>query len=560
MNDGAGAPRLLADGGQRRGRPVLGDLLLFLLLRAHLDGLACDHDHHLGRRHRARRSGHHQEGKTRDEDPKQPVPARVHGPQGKPIRRSGKVWFRPMPDSLIPPIGSVPPTERMFRVNWVDNLRRTPGGVPFVTPDFTAKQGRRVRVIDVRSAEELTGALGYIPGSEWIPMDRIGTLADRIDRDSPVILVAAGEERSHDAAKDLAAAGMRFVAFMAGGVVAWRDHGYSTTRDPKILDRRDVLRDIGDIPLEPPQTVTAADVEKHVGDPHSVRWIKFPALLVRGIVSCVDGRDDTGVIGSPGGDAGELLVGLRALERMMRRELTDAEIATLLMRRIDLFGRFYMHTDMASSNAAIEAMRADPRFDEALRAVSDPLEWRRFWAAPPVALRPAVLEYGLQPEHIGCGHLRLQLTRAADYGTREGLVQGVLRAFHLKRWDRAPEIELVPLAGGHTERAVLNVRIGGPLLPFSRIPLVSPSVGGGQVFVNHPRVTMRMRKYLAQFLALQSDICRGPIDAEELHVEMERLGSVQLGRTLGELAKGLPIYDVVFNGADKVEVREGGVV
>lgn len=41
---------------------------------------------------------------------------------------------------------------------------------------------------------------------------------------------------------------------------------------------------------------------------------------------------------------------------------------------------------------------------------------------------------------------------------------------------------------------------------------------------------------------------------------MIRLGALQLTQTLGALAKGLPIHDVVFHGEDRVEVRHGGVV
>lgn len=479
-----------------------------------------------------------------------------------------------MPESSIPPIGAVPQAERMFRVNWVTNLKKTPSGVPFVTADFVAKQGRKVRVVDVRNADELTGALGYVPGSDWIPLDRVDSLSSRVHHDDPVILVSGGEERSHDAAASLTKAGMRFVAFMVGGVMAWRDLGYSTTRDASILDRRDILRDVDGLLDEPPDAVTAEDVRRHVGDRLAVKWIKLPALLVRGLVSCVDGRDDSGVIGSPGGDVGELLVGLRALEKMMRRDLTDGEVATLLARRLDVFGRFYMHTDVTASNTAMDALRADPRFYGALGEMTEALEWRRFWASPPRELRAPLLDHALHPDHIGCGHLRLALTRAKEYDTREALVRAVLRSFHEKRWDGAPEMELVPLAGGHTERAVLNVRVGGPLLAFSRIPLVSPAVGGAQVFVHHPRVTSYLRKQLAQFLALQMDLLGTGhssfagasarhaqlIDPDELHVEMERLGAMQLGKTLGELARGLPIYDVTFHGEERVEVRAGGVV
>ena len=135
-----------------------------------------------------------------------------------------------------------------------------------------------------------------------------------------------------------------------------------------------------------------------------------------------------------------------------------------------------------------------------------------------------------------------------------------MNSFHEKRWEGASEMEYVPLAGGHMEKAVLNIRVGGPLLPFSRIPLVSPAAFGAQVFVHHPRITSYLRRQLAQFLASQTDIAGSSLDADELHLEMERLGALQLGKTLGALAKGLPIYDVTYHGEERVDVRASGVV
>ncbi len=73
-------------------------------------------------------------------------------------------------------------------------------------------------------------------------------------------------------------------------------------------------------------------------------------------------------------------------------------------------------------------------------------------------------------------------------------------------------------------------------------------------------MTAYLRKQLASFLSRQYDIVGDQIDEEELHVEMQRLGSVQLRQTLQKLAKGLPIYDVVFHGEQRVEVRAAGTV
>lgn len=469
------------------------------------------------------------------------------------------IWV-PERSSLIPPPGSAPQVERMFRLDWLANLMRSPSGVPLLRPDFVARLGRKVRLVDVREEAELTGVLGYIHGSDWVPADRAASLAERIGPDDPVVLVSAGEERSGAAAVALERAGVRFVAAMMGGLVAWRDDGYSTTRDPSILARRDVVRARGDLAAQGSERVTISDIERHVGDPGAVRWLKLPALLVRGLVSCVDGRDDSGVIGSAGGDAGELLVGLRALENLTGRELDDEAVAKLLARRADTFGRFYMHSDVDASNLVIQALRADGRFDEALSRVHDGLEWRRFWASPPPDVRDALLEHLLDPKHVGCGHLRLSLVDPASHSTRGALVRAVVAAFHRARWSGHPDMEFVPLAGGHNERAVVNVRIAGELLPFSRIPLVSPAVGGAQVFVHHPRVTSYLREQLAAFLATQTDIAGVGVDVARLHEEMVRLGALQLSRTLAALADGLPIFDVTFHGEDRVEVREAGVV
>ena len=151
-----------------------------------------------------------------------------------------------MPDSesLVPPIGTISSTERGFRLNWLAHVERSPSGVPLVGPDFVAKQGRKVRLIDVREESALTGVLGYVHGSDWVPMANVASLAERVDRDDPLVLISAGEERSGAAAPALERAGLRFVAALHGGIVAWRNDGYTTTRDPSILARRDKVRSI----------------------------------------------------------------------------------------------------------------------------------------------------------------------------------------------------------------------------------------------------------------------------------------------------------------------------
>ncbi len=64
----------------------------------------------------------------------------------------------------IPPMGTVSQAERMLRTRWVATLERSRGGAPLVWPRFVARQGRSVRIIDVREADELVGPVGLAKG------------------------------------------------------------------------------------------------------------------------------------------------------------------------------------------------------------------------------------------------------------------------------------------------------------------------------------------------------------------------------------------------------------
>lgn len=456
-------------------------------------------------------------------------------------------------EPLIPPIGVLPQVERMFRVNWVANLDRSPAGVPLHEAEFVARQGRGVRIVDVREGEELLGPLGHIPGSDWVPRDRALTLRERLPPLAPVILVSRGGERAAELAHALERAGMRMVAALRGGMIAWRALGFASVRDGSLLQRRDVLVEAAPDKTREPGPLALGEIEAHVGDPRAVRWVKLAAILLHGRQACVDGRDDSSVVGTPGGDAGEFVLGLGAVERVLGRPLTRAHVTKLLRRRLDTFGRFYMHTDIAAGNRFIAALRADSRLTRAIGTTYEALEWRKWLGEPPLEARPPLLEHFCDPAHMGCGHLRLMLQNPEQYEVRSALVLDFLRSFFSTRWAGAPEMENVVLPGGHEEGAVLNVRVEGQLHAYSWVPLLSPAYAGTQMFVNHPQVSTYMRRELAGFLAEQGDLWGRPLDADALLEVLEGIAGRQLGATLGHLARGLPIYDLTFQ-------RDGGVV
>jgi rhodanese-related sulfurtransferase len=460
-------------------------------------------------------------------------------------------------DPLIPPIGTVSQSVRMFRVNWVSAIVRSPSGIPLLPAEFVARQGRSVRIVDVREPDELIGALGHIPGSDWIPRNEVLGLAERLDRDTPVILVSRGGERAGELAKALEERGMRFVGSLEGGMVAWKGLGFGTSRSHALIERRGQLR--SDPTLADPSDLTIARIERHIGDPGAVRFLKLAALLLHGRMSCVDGRDDSGVLGTPGGDGGEFLVLLGAIERLAGKRFTQAEVRSLLARRLDTFGRFYIHSDVTASNAFIKSMRSDKRLDAALANISEALEWRAFLGSPPPELREVVLEHLLQPGHIGCGHIRMMWQDSATYGVRPELPAMVLRAFMELRWSGAVEAELTVLAGGHEERGVLRVFLADAIEPFTQVPLVSPSCDGTQMFVCHPQIMSYLRTQLVRFAQLQTALVP-KIDGDALRTTVEEMADAQLTATLQRLAKGLPVFDVTFGAGGMVDVVQAGVI
>ena len=173
----------------------------------------------------------------------------------------------------------------MFRVNWAANLERAPAGnAPLQPCTWVARQGRTVRLIDIRTAEEVVGPIGYIAGADWVPNATAAELRAGLDPEAAVVLVSRGGSRAEVLALELEALGMRVVAAMRGGILAWGDLGYMTTRDPAVLKRPGVLIPVP--PEVPPSSkhLTLADIEAHLGDATSVRWIKSAAVDYAAVV------------------------------------------------------------------------------------------------------------------------------------------------------------------------------------------------------------------------------------------------------------------------------------
>lgn len=461
-----------------------------------------------------------------------------------------------MDTSLIPAIGTVSQALRSFRLQWVDSLVRNEKGEPSLSATFAAQHARLLHFVDVRDRDELSGPMGRVPGSFSVLPDEIGQVADALENDDPVLLVDRSGERAPALAKVLEGRGMRFVAHMRGGVAEWRGQGYATTRTlPLRLGR--LAR------IEPKfealkRILTIDDIRSHLGDPRAIHRQKLASLLTHGHLSCVDGRDHGALFGTPGGDGGEILLALSALETLRRKPISAEELAAVLEARLDGFGACGLHTDIAAGNRVIEAVRANPNLAKHVEGITETWGWRSFFTGPPPEARDDLMDIFTAPENLGCGHLKLSLLHSEDYGTRRELVDTFLRTFFRMRWAGSTETLYTPLPGGHAEGAVLQVRTSDAIGPFSQVPLVSPLFGGTQMFVAHPEVAVTMRSFTVQLLASLGLV--GHDQTSRLTDAIAELASVQVTRTLRGLGMGLPIFDVRFEDNGTFTVESAGVV
>jgi rhodanese-related sulfurtransferase len=449
---------------------------------------------------------------------------------------------------------------RLARLDFEQLCFRDAAGQPLVAADAVAEQGARVVLVDIRPSADLVGPLGFICGSVHVPLERLMEVR-QLGAGARVVLVSDRGRRAAVAARLLELSGMTHVAAMDGGVQAWRELGLPSTRD--------LARVRATLPVDPDAAIRQSDqavthlgldaVRAHVQDSDRVRWVKLAAFILHGRTACVDGRDSHGVVGTPGGDVGELLLALGAAEALGQPIALDG-LRGFIEAWIEAFGRIYMHSDMHAMNEHIAAMRADAAIPESLLPGREdpPSAWRDFHAGPPSVIRERVLFHLLS--HLGCGHLRLLLTHSEAYGVRRELAWAAIAEVVRLRWEGVPEVEFVILGGGHREQGVLLVEVEGELHPYTRVPLVPPAVNGVQLFVHHPQVAASHRVEAAHWLAHQRQLPQLAGRQREIEAVMRDLAARQMGTTLGHLAKGLPLFRATYALDRSVTVEDLGVV
>jgi len=297
--------------------------------------------------------------------------------------------------------------------------------------------------------------------------------------------------------------------------------------------------------METRQILNAETLKKYLEQEGSIEWVRLETLLAETPESCVDGRGDKGIIGVPGGNAGEFVLALSTYEDLTGAKLGDDQIEKIFEEYLKRYGKFYFHSD----THALAHMGVDEN------------ELRN----PAPEKREKILEELTDPKNIGCGHLKSVANDTKGYGVRREIINGMIRAFFKNFWNGNENLNFTVLSGDHKEGAVVIVKVDAKdedVNGDTEIPTVQPAVGegGAQAFIYHPQAVKFLRKEIAK--SINEVIVGGKeVDTEEFAKKMMENGDHQLELTVTTLAKDeggrpLPQFITTFSKEGAINVEE----
>jgi glyoxylase-like metal-dependent hydrolase (beta-lactamase superfamily II)/rhodanese-related sulfurtransferase len=120
--------------------------------------------------------------------------------------------------------GRIPGAESGGAAHWAP-VHYTYAGINEIDADWVADHAAGVQIIDVREPNEYTGELGHVEGARLVPLADLGRQLESLDKNAPTVTVCRSGGRSAQAVVILEKQGFSKVANLAGGMLAWHQHG-----------------------------------------------------------------------------------------------------------------------------------------------------------------------------------------------------------------------------------------------------------------------------------------------------------------------------------------------
>jgi hypothetical protein len=273
--------------------------------------------------------------------------------------------------------------------------------------------------------------------------------------------------------------------------------------------------------------LTQIELEDHLGDVSNIEW----SHVMQTSFASTDPRGQERQLGTLGGDLGEFLLVLAAIEAQTSTTFTDAQVLNKLQSYLTVMSKdkFYYSIDL-DGLATYKQACSCPQLN---------------LADPPDSKKPLLTNATHNPASQGDELFKTLLTDPTTYQVRKGLVTAVLDSFFTVMWKKEDplhrRIRFVLLKGTRAPKGFIVVKTPGYCNAQLLAPLISPELCNKQMSIYSGDAAVLSRTEIAGVLLLKN-----PDDKNAVVRKANDLASVWLTNILA--THNEPVYTVSFEG------------
>jgi len=271
--------------------------------------------------------------------------------------------------------------------------------------------------------------------------------------------------------------------------------------------------------------LTQVELEDHLGEINSIEW----AHVMQTSFGSTDPRGQEKQLATLGGDLGEFLVVLSAIEKQLGVTFNDTFVLLKLKIYLTVMSRdkFYFDIDLDAINY-FKSICNCPQLN-----IADPPESKK------AILLNATTHYQSQ----GNEFFSKLLNNTQTFGIRPELVSSVIRAFYKVMWDKGDplhrRIRFVLLKGDFAPKGFIMVKTPGYCNSQLLAPMISPELCAKQMGIYHGDAAVLLRTEMAGILLMKT-----PESKNDVVTTANELASSCLSTVLADHKE--PIYTVNF--------------
>jgi hypothetical protein len=273
--------------------------------------------------------------------------------------------------------------------------------------------------------------------------------------------------------------------------------------------------------------LTQVELEDHLGEPSNIEW----AHVMQKFFSSTDPRGQERQMGTLGGDLGEFLIVLAAIEKHAGIKFNETEVTHKLKIYLTVMSRdkFYYDTDISAINF-FKSVCNCPQLN-----IAD----------PPESKKVLLLNATRQPDSQGNEFFKKVLASPQAYEIRLELAEAVIQSFFKVMWNKADPLhrrmKFVLLKGDLNPKGFIMVKTPGYCNAQLLAPLISPELCQKQMGIYHGDAAVLLRTELAGIFMMNN-----PEDKNSVVRKANELASTALSTLLAQHTE--PIYTVTFEG------------